>query len=221
MKMKALIAVRSGSQRVMNKNIKPFANSNLLEIKIKQLKRIKEIEGIIVNSNDETMLSIAKRLNVEAVKRDDYFASSTVPMPEVFEDMANNFNGDIVIYANVTNPLITDDTIRSVIKFYYYNQTYCDSVNTAYPIKEFMFQDNKPINFKLKVHPKSQDLPDIFALNFAVNIITKDNMIKYKSVIGKKPYIYAMDEIESTDIDNNVDFEFAEFMYKKLYMNNH
>ena len=36
--IKALVAVRSGSQRVLNKNIRPFAGSSLLEIKIKQLK---------------------------------------------------------------------------------------------------------------------------------------------------------------------------------------
>jgi spore coat polysaccharide biosynthesis protein SpsF (cytidylyltransferase family) len=35
--LKALVAVRSGSQRVQDKNIRQFANSNLLEIKIKQL----------------------------------------------------------------------------------------------------------------------------------------------------------------------------------------
>ena len=34
----AVIAVRAGSQRVKNKNIKPFGNSNLLEMKIKTLK---------------------------------------------------------------------------------------------------------------------------------------------------------------------------------------
>ena len=33
-KISALIAVRSGSKRVINKNIRPFANTNLLEIKI-------------------------------------------------------------------------------------------------------------------------------------------------------------------------------------------
>ena len=38
----AIIPVREGSQRVKNKNIKPFANSSLLEIKIHQMLRIKE-----------------------------------------------------------------------------------------------------------------------------------------------------------------------------------
>ena len=49
MKIKALVAVRSGSQRVVNKNIRPFAGSSLLEIKLNQLKRISNIVGIVVN----------------------------------------------------------------------------------------------------------------------------------------------------------------------------
>ena len=36
--IKALVAVRSGSMRVVNKNIRPFAGSTLLEVKLNQLK---------------------------------------------------------------------------------------------------------------------------------------------------------------------------------------
>ena len=39
MTLKAIIPVRSGSTRVKNKNIRPFAGDSLLAIKIKQLKR--------------------------------------------------------------------------------------------------------------------------------------------------------------------------------------
>ena len=36
--IKVLIPVRAGSVRVKNKNIKPFADSNLLTIKVEQMK---------------------------------------------------------------------------------------------------------------------------------------------------------------------------------------
>ena len=49
-KVSAIIAVRKGSQRVSNKNIRKFANTNLLELKINQLKRIDKIDKIIVSS---------------------------------------------------------------------------------------------------------------------------------------------------------------------------
>ncbi|MCD7780640.1 MAG: hypothetical protein LUH05_08220 [Candidatus Gastranaerophilales bacterium] len=60
--IKALIAVRSGSVRVKNKNIKPFCGSSLLEIKIKQLLSILQIDGVVVNSNDDIMLDTAKNM---------------------------------------------------------------------------------------------------------------------------------------------------------------
>lgn len=50
MNIKALVAVRSGSQRVKNKNIRPFAGSTLLDVKLRQLKRIDRLDGIIVNN---------------------------------------------------------------------------------------------------------------------------------------------------------------------------
>ncbi len=219
MSVKALIAVRSGSVRVANKNLRPFAGSNLLELKIKQLSRIKNLDGIVVNSNDDTMLEIAQKLGCETVKRDPYFASNTVSMSDVYQNMAENFSGDIIVYANATNPLIKDDTIEKAIDTFLSFQGEYDSLNSSHLVKEFMFLNGKPMNYDLLNQPRSQDLPDIHALNFAISILTKENMIAYKNVVGRKPYLFAIDEYEATDIDNPIDFEFAEFAYKREFMN--
>ena len=215
MKIKALVAVRSGSVRVTNKNLRPFAGSNLLELKLLQLKRLTNLDGIIVNSNDEGMLQIADKHGCEAVMREPAFASNEVLMSDVYKNMAENFNGDVVAYINVTNPLIKDETLFNTIEMYKKICNKFDSVNTAHYIKEFMFKDNKPINYDLLNQPRSQDLPDILALNFACNVISKEQMIECKNVIGKNPYIHPIDELEATDVDTMVDFDFAEFVYKK------
>lgn len=215
MSIKALVAVRSGSQRVQNKNIRPFAGSNLLEIKLEQLKRIRTLDGIVVNSNDQSMLDIALAHGCEIVKRDEYYASNSVSMSEVYKNMAENFDADIVAYINVTNPLIKDETIYDAIETYKKYLDRYDSLNSAHLIKEFLFQNNQPINYDLKNQPRSQDLPDIYALNFAVNIISRENMIRNMNVVGSKPFIYGIDQVEATDIDNQIDFDFAEFIFKK------
>jgi CMP-N,N'-diacetyllegionaminic acid synthase len=217
MKIKALVAVRSGSQRVVNKNIRPFAGSSLLEIKLQQLKRIPNLDGVVVNSNDEEMLKIARKLGCEAVKREEYYASNQVSMSDVYRNMAENFDGDVVAYINVTNPLLRDETITNAIEEYKKLEEKHDSLNSAHLIKEFLFKDNLPINYDLRNQPRSQDLPDIAALNFAVSIISRENMIECKNVVGYRPNIYLIDEVEATDIDNQIDFDFAEFMYKRMY----
>ena len=220
MRVKALVAVRSGSMRVQNKNIRPFAGSSLLEVKLNQLKRIPNLDGIVVNSNDDQMLEIAEKMGCETVKRDPYYASNEVSMSDVYENMAQQMDTDIIAYINVTNPLLNDETIIAAIDKYKELAAagQYDSLNSAHLIKEFMFVDNKPINYDLKHQPRSQDLPDIAALNFAVSIISKEKMIANKNVVGEKPFIYIIDEVEATDIDNQIDFDFAEFMYKSMAM---
>lgn len=216
--IKAMIAVRSGSQRVVNKNMRPFADSTLLEVKINQLKRISLIDGIVVNSNDDDMLKLAKNLGCEAIKRDEYYASNSVSMSEVYKNMAENIDTDIIVYANATNPLLKDETLENSIRVFMDKEGEYDSLNSAHLIKEFLFENNKPVNYDLKNQPRSQDLPELFALNFAINILRKETMISAMNVVGNTPYIYGIDEIEATDIDNPIDFDFAEFVYKRDYL---
>jgi CMP-N-acetylneuraminic acid synthetase len=217
MTIKALVAVRSGSVRVENKNIRPFAGSSLLELKLKQLQRIQNLDGIIVNSNDPKMLDIVAGLGCETVLRDPYYASNTVSMSDVYENMAQACDCDVIAYINVTNPLLKDDTIYGAIELYKELEAKgaCDSINSAHLIKEFLFQNNLPVNYDLRHQPRSQDLPDIAALNFAVNVISRAKMIECKNVVGNRPRIYLIDEIEGTDIDTPLDFGFAEYVYKQ------
>lgn len=217
MSIKALVAVRSGSVRVKNKNIRPFAGSTLLEIKLEQLKRIKELDGIVVNSNDDAMLAIAKKMGCETVKREPYYASNEVSMSDVYRNMAENLDAEDIAYINVTNPLLKDETIANAIRKYKENKKEgkYNSLNSAHLIKEFLFENNMPINYDLQNQPRSQDLPDIAALNFAISIISREEMIAGKNVVGSRPDIYIIDEVEGTDIDNEIDFQFAEFVYRK------
>ena len=40
-------------------------------------------------------------------------------------------------------------------------------------------------------------------------------MLKSKNFICDKPYFYELSENENIDIDTELDFEFAEFLFKK------
>lgn len=217
--IKALIAVRSGSVRVKNKNIKPFAGSSLLELKIKQLQNVKNLDGVIVNSNSDEMLDIAKKAGAEVVKREEYYATSEASPNELYVNIAENFNADIMVFANATNPLISTKTVEESIELYKNLRNY-DSVNTVNYVKEFLWLDGKAINYNPDNKPRSQDLPDIMSINHAVNVIDKNLMIERRDIFGYKPYLKVIDKVEAIDIDDEVDFEFAEFLYKKLRGNN-
>ncbi len=213
--IKAVIPVRAGSQRVKNKNIRPFAESSLLEIKIKQLQKVSGLDGIVVNSDSDEMLDIAKNLGAETFKRDSYYASFKVPINEVYKYIAQNTQADVIVYANATNPLLKNVSVSNAIEKFLNKNPIYDTLNSAHLIKEFLWLNNKPINYDLCNMPRSQDLPDICALNFAFNIFERNYAIEKSSIVGENPILFLLDEIEAIDIDNEIDFEFAEYMYKK------
>ena len=110
------------------------------------------------------------------------------------------------------------DMISNAIEKFLNRTSEFDTLNSAHLIKEFMWQNNLPLNYSLDNMPKSQNLPDIYALNFALNLFERDYAIKNSSIVGQHPLLFKLDEVESIDIDNEIDFEFAEFMYKKYRM---
>ena len=221
MSIKALIPVRSGSKRVKNKNIRKFADSNLLSIKIKQMQRIYNkglIDGIVVNSNDDEMLNLAKSLGVATIKRAEHFAHDLTPNEEFYEDMAKHMDCDNICLCHVTAPLLKDESIFKALELYKNLSSEFDSVISASALREFMYQDGKSLNYDENHKPRSQDLPLILALNYAVHIFAKDLMLKDKRIVGFKPYLFEIDKLEAMDIDEPLDFEVAEFLYKKYFL---
>tara|TARA_Y100000992_G_C21239609_1_gene480026 strand:- start:515 stop:1180 length:666 start_codon:yes stop_codon:yes gene_type:complete len=216
-KLVAVVPIRKGSQRVKRKNFRPFANKNLLIHKIETLKKLDFIDEIIVNTDSSKAISIAKKLGVKYFRREDYFASSKCQNSDFWKNVADNTKSEYIMFTNCTSPLIKLDTYKDIIMLSkkLFKKNKFDSINTVTEIKEFLFKDNKPINFKLSKTPNSQDLPNIVKLNFAINILKTSKMSSRKSLVGKKPYLYKLDEIEGLDINSEFEFSFAEFLFKK------
>lgn len=215
--IKAVIPVRSGSQRVKNKNFREFNGKSLLFHKIEKLKQVKGLREIIINTDSEEAIEIAKKLNVNFWKRDKYFASSECSNSEFWQHIAETTDSDHIMFTNCTSPLVKIESYNLIIQNYNKIDHSYDSLNTVSDEKQFLYLNNKPINFDPKIAPNSQNLPEILKLNFAVNLISKKLMSKKKSVIGDSPFFYKLNEIEGFDIDTNFDFEFAEFLHKKFF----
>jgi len=210
----AVVTVRKGSQRVPNKNLKVFCGKNLLIHKIEILKKIKELDEIIINTDSEDAIKIAQDYKISYFRREDYFASSKCTNSEFWSNIAENTNSKYIMFTHCTNPLVKIETYIKFIKAFKDHKEKYDSFNTVTDVKEFLFIKNKPINFDLTKAPNSQDLPDTFKLNFAINILLTEQMFKTKTLIGKKPYFFRLDDVEGFDINTPLEFNFAEYLFK-------
>jgi CMP-N-acetylneuraminic acid synthetase len=212
-----VITVRQGSERVKNKNLKKFSKKNLLIYKIETLLKVKNIKKIIINTDSQEAIKIAKEFGVDYHLRDPYYASSQCPNNEFWSHIADNTKTDYILFTHCTNPMIKESTYEDVINLFVNKRNEYDSFNSVSEVKEFLILNKKPINFDFNKAPNSQNLPDVIKLNFAINILSTKLMKKKASLIGDKPYFYKLKDDEGTDINTNNDFEFAEFLFKKKH----
>mgnify|MGYP001223730198 CR=1 FL=1 len=211
----ALIAVREGSCRVPKKNIRNFAGTSLLKIKIEQAMKVKSIDKVFVSSDSEEMLNLALSLGATPIKRAAKYCSNSIPMNEVYKHLAESIRGDHIVYLHVTSPLLKSSTLEDSIETYKnLEDGYTSLASVEHLMKYIWFQD-KAINYDPKNHPRSQDLAKYYSLNFAINILPRNIMIETKSILGKKFYPYFLNSEESIDVDTEIDFEVAEYIYKK------
>lgn len=211
----AMVPVRAGSTRVPDKNIRKFVDTNLLELKLKVLKKVKGITQIIVSTDCEISAEIAFKQNINVQWRDKYYAGSTITNDQHWLHIAETTPGDIVFLAQVTSPLLRVSSIQNAINTFL-NSDKNDSLNSVSVEKKFLWKDMNPINYDINVTPKSQDLPNIVSLNFAITIIHRQTMIKRKNVVGYSPSFFELDKVEALDIDDIIDFRVAELMYQEL-----
>ena len=215
--IKEVIPIRKGSQRVPNKNIRPFANTTLLELKIQNLKDSNIFDEIIVNTDSEEAIRIAVNNGVSYHVREPYYASSKCSGSEFFQHLGMVTDTDIFAYCPVTSPFVSIETMEECVKLLQMSSD-CDCVSTVSDIKEFLWLNGKPLNYDKENAPNSQNLPEIKALNFGFTLVKRESLIRNRNIIGDKPLFVTTSEIEAVDIDTPLDFYIAEHIYKKVYL---
>lgn len=225
--MNAYITVRKDSVRIPNKNIRPFADSSLLQHKIEALKSCQEVDDILVTSNCEKSLDIAKNLGCLIDKRPDHLCSSETKPKDLYRYIScleMILESEKLLSASVCYPLIKSETYDKMIR--YYNENYLEDVSSltyitslagCHPIKENLWergpkQDNTAINYVPGRQPASQDLPDIVSIAFG-SIITSCETLGKGDLVGEFPAFFDLPKYECMDVDEEEDFRMAEQLY--------
>jgi len=212
MSVTAIIPVREGSQRLKNKNIAPFAGTNLLVHKIEQLKKVEEISKIIVSSDSELMLKMAELNGVHTHNRAfEYCDEKTKSFGEVVNHIAENVEGEHIIWATCTCPLVFPKIYSKAISEYYSAlENGYDSLISFEAIKRYLWDEKGPVNYKLGLeHVPSQSLPYLYMPTFGITIAPREKMIEWSYFHGTNPYKFILEKRESVDIDDGLDLAVA------------
>lgn len=207
------IPARAGSERVKNKNTRPFAGfgGGLLELKLRQLIKVEMLDEIIVSSNDPVVLDYAHRFasnidsRVKPLERPDEYGVSSTSMERFIVDYIANLRvTGTIMWTHVTHPFVTGTLYREAIAAYEKAAAEgYDSLVSATKLQKFLWRDGKPFNYDNSTEkwPRSQDLVPVWEINHAIYIMPFNVMRENADRISSKSFFFPMEESASMDID--------------------
>ncbi|MCD7729758.1 MAG: acylneuraminate cytidylyltransferase family protein [Clostridia bacterium] len=214
MKVVAFIPIKLNNERTPGKNIKAFDDGMPLMHSIqKALRASNEIDDIYVYCSKEEVKDYILD-GVKFLKRDEKFDTATADVNEMFQCFAQTVAADIYILAHATAPFQKTESIERGIRAVKTGEY--DSAVAVKKMQDFFWQNGSPLNYNPDKIPRTQDLKPIYVETTGLYIFTRDVIMNYKRRIGNHPYMLEMDEIESTDINNPIDFEIANALYMQI-----
>lgn len=217
------LPTRKGSERVKNKNTRPFAGieGGLIENKIIQLLATKLVDEIILSTNDEQCIAVAekyakdKRLRI--IPRPEELCLSSTNLQDLISYVPTITDADHILWGHVTTPLVGAELYDEGISLYFskLNEGY-DSLVGVKELRNFLLNtEGRLVNNNTGIPwPRTQDLEILYEINHTMFLTKREVYEIQKDRIGKKPFLYVMDEICSMDIDWEDDFAIAETLYK-------
>ena len=218
MKIAALVPMRHHSQRVPGKNYRPLAGKPLFQHILETLKSVPEIETVIVDTDSEPVMDGVRRIlpTVKLIERPEPLRADDVPMNNILLYDTAQVQADFYLQTHSTNPLLKAETVSNAIKKFMAEYPKYDSLFSVTRLQTRLYwQDGRAINHNPLELLQTQDLPPVYEENSCIYLFTRENLERKKHRIGDSPLMFEIDADEAWDIDEELDFEIADFLMRK------
>lgn len=218
-----IIPARGGSKGIPHKNIKLLAGKPLIEYTIDVARAIVPDENICVSTDDQKIIKVVENYGLKVpFVRPEELATDKAGTYEVllhalkfYEDQGKHF--DNVILLQNTSPFRNAEHVREALKLYSPEIDMVVSVkeSTSNPYYNCFEENNKGYLHISKgdgLFTRRQDVPKAYEYNGAIYIINPNSLKKMP--LGKFSHRvkYVMDDMHSVDLDNMIDWKFAELI---------
>ena len=210
--------MRHHSQRVPGKNYRPLAGKPLYQHILDTLKSVPEIETVIVDTDSEPVMDGVRRLypEMKLIQRPEHLRADDVPMNDILLYDTAQVQADFYLQTHSTNPLLKAETISRGIQLLFTNYPNNDSLFSVTRLQTRLYwQDGRAINHNPLELLQTQDLPPVYEENSCIYVFTRANLERKKHRIGDSPLMFEIDASEAWDIDEELDFEIADFLMRK------
>ncbi|MBS3090595.1 acylneuraminate cytidylyltransferase family protein [Candidatus Pacearchaeota archaeon] len=218
----AIIPARGGSKGIPRKNIIPINGKPLIYYAIKEAKKSKYVDRLIVSTEDEEIARVARNYQVEVIRRPKKYAKDNIPIrPDLIRYITKKQlkeKYDITVVIMATSVFIKVREIDAVIEKL--SKTKADWVTTICEAETHPYRMGRIINDKLvpvikgNIWAQRQNLPGIYQMVDSVyatwaKILDKKNCLDSKNWRG-----VIINKDESIDIHEPIDLIIAKAILK-------
>lgn len=224
-----LITARSGSKSIPDKNIKILGNQPLISYRIQTARNTQISSDIWVSTDSEKYAQIAKEYGAEIpFLRPDYLAtdeSSSVNVVLHAMDYAFSLGKkyDFIGLLEPTSPFVQSLDLEKAIDLLDKNENASSIVATreSRPNRIFIQKEDDYLseladNLKLYTKLGRQSFGKEITPSGGFYISKWDDFIKTKSFYTEKTLSYLLDDISGLEIDEPLDWQFAEFIINNI-----
>lgn len=213
--------IKLKNERTPGKNIKEFGDGTpLLQVPLNTALNVKKkgiVDRVVVFCSNDAIIKYLP-MGVDYIKRPEYLDTQETKCGDIISEFINGVEADLYIMYHATSPFITEQHLIECIEAVKSGKY--DSAFAAKRLQNFMWYQNKPLNFSLDFAPRTQDMEPFFCELSSPYVFTKEVFQKYHGRTGINPYICECSEVESIDIDYPEDFELANAVYMSLIKRN-
>lgn len=236
MSLVAFLPCRAGSQRIVNKNTKPFLTYQygLLQLKIQQLLNSTQIDSIFISTDEPNVNNIlnlfdqnsrskifvhqrSQELCTSASTTDSLIFHASDILSRSFDDSTD------ILWTHTTCPFFTASIYDRAYQLYITNAPSHDSLIGVKEHRSFFWDSNNiPLNYSNNniKWPFTQSVKPIYEVTSSIFIAKLSSYRIYGDRIGIRPYLFFQDNISSVDIDWPEDFDFAESIASSINLLN-
>ena len=224
--MIVLIPAREGSKGVPRKNIKELDGKPLIQYTIDAAREVFEDKYIYVSTDSKEIKKIVEKeglavpfLRPKIISGDSSNAREVIIHALDFFKSKNNFYPEKILYLQPTSPLRNSKHIKEAISLFNKSLDMVVSVCKSKYNPYFNLYEENTDGFLYKSKDSQatnrQECKDVYCYNGAIYIINVKSIINAPLNNFKKIVKYEMSRQDSVDIDEQLDFDFAEFIIKK------
>jgi len=216
-KIIAIIIARGGSKSIPRKNVLPLHGKPLVAWPIDLAKSVKQIDRVIVSTDDDEIMKIAQEYGAETpFKRPAELADDETPTLPVLQhcitylEKEENYYPDIVVLLYPTSPFLKKERLEEALNMF--ESTKCNSVVSV--IEDYghfweMYGGVPKRLYPIKPVNRQYAVP-AYRENGAIYFSRRDILIETDKLVDDDNIAFlVMPEGETIDIDEPEDFEKA------------